>query len=190
MTAGRNAFAEQHDYQHAQQEAWQRARLELLQPQHKQRLNQRRQELAVYMLAALAIFVCALAYMVLEAKIGAAGHEVNSIQAQIAEVNNLALRTEYEIGSLSSLARVESYAKLRLGMVYPDINAVQYLHPATTDNIAAALALLEEEAQQPAAATLEVSEGESESESESGMFGAWSVMIEQYFSGLAFAAEE
>jgi cell division protein FtsL len=136
--------------------AWQQRRLELLQPEQEQRLAKRRWDVIPILLLVALVFAAAFAYIGLDAKIGVAGREINDINAQVKENYMLAQRTELEIGTLSSLSRIESYAKLHLDMVYPDIGAVQYLDQRVSTLLAAELAALtppqaepEPEAQRP-----------------------------------------
>ena len=131
--------------------AWRRQRLELLRPEQEQRLTKRRWEAVPFVLLVAMVFAAAFAYMYLDAKIGLAGREINDLEAQIKESQTLAMRTELEIGSLSSLSRIESYAKLHLGMVYPDIGAVQYLDQHVSSRLAAEMTALT--AEEPAPAT-------------------------------------
>ena len=122
--------------------AWRRQRLELLRPQQEQRLSKRRWEAASLVLLVALVFAAAFAYMCLDAKIGVAGREINDLDTQIMDAQTLSQRTELEIGALSSLSRIESYAELHLNMVYPDIGAIQYLDPRVNDMLAAELAAL------------------------------------------------
>jgi cell division protein FtsL len=121
----------------------------LLRPEQEQRLAKRRWEAVPYALLVLMVFIAAFAYMCLDAKIGVAGREINDLEAQIKENQTMAMRTELEIGNLSSLSRVESYAKLHLNMVYPDIGAVQYLDQQASGWLATELAALVAEAPVP-----------------------------------------
>lgn len=121
---------------------WQKTRLELLEPEQQQRRAKRRSEAAPFVLMVLLIFFVAFAYMCLDAKIGMAGFMINDLDSQIEELQTLSLRTELEIGVLSSLARIESYAKLHLGMIYPDIGAVHYMDQQVSNMLAVQLAVL------------------------------------------------
>jgi cell division protein FtsL len=143
MAASRSAQLAQPYLEQPRDAAWRRRRLELLKPEQEQRLAKRRWEAAPYVLLVAMIFVAAFAYMCLDAKIGLAGREINALNTQIKENQTLARRAELDIGSLSSLARIESYAKLHLNMVYPDIGAVHYLDQHVSSRLAAELAALE-----------------------------------------------
>ena len=160
---------------------WQRKRLELLRPELDQRLAKRRWEAVPFVLLVLLVFGAAFAYMCLDAKIGVAGREINNMEVQIAEKQTLTLRTELEIGRLSSLNRIESYAILHLGMIYPDIGAVQYLDQQVSSMLAAELAALSDKAQEPEAAP------ETEKHP---LLAAWTKLVNSYFSGTALAMNE
>ena len=142
MAASRSAQLAQPYLEQPHDMEWQRKRWELLQPEQEQRLARRRWDAAPYVLLLAMMFSAAFAYMCLDAKIGEAGREINALHSQIKESQTLAQRTELEIGSLSSLARIESYAKLHLNMVYPDIGAVQYLNQQASSKLASELAAL------------------------------------------------
>ncbi len=172
MAVHHNSLAKLDSY--PQQKEWQQRRLELLAPQQKVRQEQKRKEVVRYALAAMAVFAYALVYMVLEANIGVLGAEIINLQGQIAEQENDSLRAEYEIGSLSSLDRIESYAQLHLGMVYPDINSVQYLSPAIAQNIETEIM------------SVQAAQNEPPAEIENtNLIAAWSDMFGNYFSALA-----
>ena len=155
---------------------WRQKRLELLKPEQKQRLAKRRWEVAPFIMLVALVFFAAFAYMCLDAKIGGAGLEINELDARIREKQTLSQRTELEISSLSSLARIESYAKLHLNMVYPDIGAVQYLDPNISKMLAADMAVLAEQA--PAAPAPE--EGRP-------LLETLRELVGRYFPGIALA---
>jgi len=142
MAPGRNTQLAQPYIEQPYDVRWRQKRLELLQPEQEQRLAKRRWEAAPYILMVIMIFAAAFAYMCLDAKIGVAGREINVIDTQISESQTLSQRMELELGALSSLARIEGYAKLHLNMVYPDIGAVEYLDPRVSDMLTAELAAL------------------------------------------------
>ncbi|MCL1974576.1 MAG: hypothetical protein FWG61_00270 [Firmicutes bacterium] len=155
---------------------WQRRRLELLQPEQEQRMAKRRWETVPYVLLVALIFIFAFAYMCLDAKIGVAGLKINDLEAQIKEQQTLSLRTELEIGVLSSLSRIENYAKLHLGMVYPDIGAVHYLDQQVSNMLAEELAVLAE-AEPPTEQEVQ----------ETPLLKVWAELVNKYVSGAAMA---
>jgi cell division protein FtsL len=181
MAASRSAQLVQPYLERPGAAAWRQKRLELLQPEEKQRLAKRRWEAAPFVFLVALVFAAAFAYMYLDAKIGVAGLEINDLETQIQEKQTLTLRTELEIGVLSSLARVESYAKLHLGMVYPDIGAVQYLDQQVSNMLAAELAALAAEAPEPAP--------EPEAKRRP-LLTAWAELISSYFFGAALAISD
>lgn len=183
MRASRNAQLAGPAYERSESEAWQQARLELLKPQQKQRRAKRRREALAYGFLGLLLFSLAFAYMFLESRINVAGREVNDLQVQIDETNKLALRTELEIGNLSSLSRIESYATLHLGMVYPNVKSVQYLSQQVSAQLNADLLALTVTAQ-------EEEEKSAPEEERYPLFVAWSELIGHYFTGTALAVEE
>jgi cell division protein FtsL len=149
MAVNRSAHLAQTSLERPSDAAWRRQRLELLRPEQEQRLAKRRWEAVPYVLLVVMVFAAAFAYMCLDAKIGVAGREINGLEAQIKDNQTLAMRTELEIGNLSALSRVESYAQQNLDMVYPDIGAVQYLDQQVSARLAAELAALAAEAAEP-----------------------------------------
>lgn len=169
---------------HLGSEAWHRQRLELLKPQQRQRRAARRREVLSYCLLAILLFCAALLYMYFEARINVFGRELNDLQIQIAETQKSALRMELEIGNLSSLSRVENYATLHLGMVYPDAKSVQYLSQQASAQFNADMAALVAEAEAPESPV------PAEEEKQYPLFAAWTELIGHYFSGAALAVED
>jgi len=181
MIASRSAQLAQPYLERPGATAWQQKRLELLQPEEKQRLAKRRWEAAPVVLLVALVFTAAFAYMYLDAKIGVAGREINALETQIQERQTLSLRAELEIGVLSSLARIESYAKLHLGMVYPDIGAVQYLDQRVSNKLTAELAALAAKAPEPEPAP---------EAKRRPLLTAWTELFNGYFSGRAPAIKD
>jgi len=180
MATNSNAQLRQPVYERHSNAGWQQRRLELLKPQQRQRTAHRRREALSYGLLAVLLFCAALAYMYLEARINVAGREVNSLQSQVAETHKLALISELEIGNLSSLSRVESYARMQLGMVYPDVKSVHYLNHRVSMQLAADLQALGEEA--PAETVV--------AEERRPLFAAWAELLSGYLGGTALAVED
>jgi cell division protein FtsL len=149
MAAGRSAQLSQPYLKRPDDIKWQQKRLELLRPEQEQRLAKRRWEAVPYILVSALLLAAVFAYMCLDAKIGQAGREINGLDTLIKENQILSQRTELEIGSLSSLARIESYAKLHLSMVYPDVGAMLYLDPIVSKMLATELAVLAEQIPAP-----------------------------------------
>ena len=179
MTAGRSAQLAQPYYEYPHHKKWQQKRLELLRPEQEQRLTKRRWEVVPFVLLVVLVFTAAFAYVWMDAKIGVLGREINHIDMQITEAHTLSMRAEMEIGSLSALSRVESYAKLHLDMVYPDIRAVQYLDQQVSSLLATELSSLTE------------NEAEPEAEPERHpLLAAWTELISGYFSGTALALSD
>ncbi|MCL2816792.1 MAG: hypothetical protein FWD39_00195 [Clostridiales bacterium] len=85
-----------------------------------------RRDRLVMLAAALAVFALAFCYTFLETKIFGCGLEISNIKTELAaiEKNNeiMALNTV----QLSSLDRIEPYAKLNLGMVFPSQSNIVY----------------------------------------------------------------
>ncbi|MCL1905838.1 MAG: hypothetical protein FWG06_02385 [Clostridiales bacterium] len=179
MAASRSAQLAQSYFEQPVDAAWRRQRLELLRPEQEQRLSKRRWEALPFALLTTVVLAAAFAYMCMDAQIGLAGREINDIQAQIKEEQAMTMRTELEIGSLSSLSRVESYAQLHLGMVYPDIKAVHYLDQQVSNMLAANMA------------ALQAKEPDIEPKPERRTFTAALVeLINRCFSGTALAVED
>jgi cell division protein FtsL len=179
MAASRSAQLAQPYLEQIYDAQWRRKRLELLKPGQEQRLAKRRWEAVPFALLVVLVFAVAFAYMCLDAKIGMSGREINDLEAQIKETQTLSRRTELEIGTLSSLARIESYAKLHLNMVYPDIGAVQYLDQQVSVQLAAQLAALvaEEPPEEPEA-------------ERHPLLAAWAELLSGYFSDTALAIDD
>lgn len=110
-------------------------------------------------LAVAAILVYMLGLTFVSAKITAAGAQINSINEQIAELENEAAIADMTIGAKSSLERVESFAVGQLGMVYPDPSETYFLSAETSQNIVAGRAALASAAADAAAEEEEVSPG-------------------------------
>jgi len=181
MAASRNAQLAQPYFERPATEEWQRRRLELLRPEQEQRLARRRWEAVPYVLLVALILVFAFAYMCLDAQIGLAGRQINDLDAQTAQMQTQSLRTEVEIGNLSSLSRIESYAKLHLNMVYPDIQAVQYLDQRVSQQLAVELSGVKAAAPVPAA---------EPAPQYHPLLAAWAELIDYYFSGTALATNQ
>lgn len=179
MAANRSAQLARPYVEQPADAVWRQKRLELLRPEEEQRLSKRRWEAVPFVLLSALLLAAAFAYMCLDAKIGVAGREINALQAQIKEEKGLAMRTELEIGVLSSLARIESYAQLHLGMVYPDIKAVYYLDQQISNRLAAELKALVAETPEP-----EVKEERRT------LLATWTKLISNYSSGAALAVED
>ncbi|MCL1816954.1 MAG: hypothetical protein FWG43_05070 [Clostridiales bacterium] len=140
-----DALARQPYWDNVPDEQWRKKRLELLRPAEEQRHAKRRWETLPYVAIVVLLFTVAFAYIYFDAKIGEAGREINRLDTLAVEEYNMAQRTELEIGTLSSLTRIESYAKLHLNMVYPDIGAVQYLDQRVSGWLADQLSILAED---------------------------------------------
>jgi cell division protein FtsL len=179
MVASRSAQLARPYLEQPADAVWRQKRLELLQPEQEQRLSKRRWEAAPFVLLAMLVLTAAFAYMCLDAQIGLAGREINNLQVQIKEEEALGMRTEVEIGSLSSLARIESYAQLHLGMVYPDIKAVYYLDQQVSNMLTAELIALAEAVPEPELAA-----------EQRPMLAVWTEALKNYISGTALAVED
>ncbi|MCL2495979.1 MAG: hypothetical protein FWF04_01005 [Clostridiales bacterium] len=180
VSSSSNAQLQQPVYEQHSYAGWKQTRLELLKPQQRQRKARRRLEVLSYGLLAVLLFCLALTYMYLEAQINVAGREVNTLQKQVAETRKLSLISELEIGNLSSLSRVESYAKMQLGMVYPDVKSVHYLDHQVSVQLAADLQALTEEA----------SAENIVAEEQQNLFKAWMELISGYLGDIAWAVED
>ncbi len=73
------------------------------------------------------IFCSALAYIVLQAQISTAGYQIHELQRSIDDTEVQSQRLELEIGELGSLGQIETYATMQLGMVYPDVENIDYI---------------------------------------------------------------
>lgn len=82
----------------------------------------------IIMLASvLVIFSLAFCYTFIEAKILGCAKDINTMKNEIASVERNNERMAVDALSLASLERVETYAKLNLGMVFPDQNKIAYM---------------------------------------------------------------
>lgn len=84
-------------------------------------------ERASAIMISLCVFAMALIFCILEAKIGICGYTIIETKSEIEAVQNRTKRLELEIADLASLSRVEEYARVKLGMVYPDTTKIAYI---------------------------------------------------------------
>lgn len=141
----------------------------------RERANTKRKDVVKLVLSIVAVLVYLLGVTFMESKIGDAGAEINSLKRQIAETETASLRADLEIGELSSLDRIESYAVANLGMAVTDANSVYYLSPESSLMIATG--------QQQ----LAVAETEPEAE-EQPWLQSMAAAIRNYFRNTALAA--
>lgn len=145
-------------------------------PHHERALHER----VTFALMIVAVLMAAFLYIFMEARIGTAALEVQDIQHQISEVQVQSSHVEIEIGALSSRARIEAYAMDNLGMVYSDMQNIDYLSEDISRQVTAALA-----AEAAPAADVAVAEV--------GQPGLWQTiasLIGGYFGDEAKAASE
>lgn len=91
------------------------------------RADARRSDAVKLALTVAAVLVYLLSLTFAEAKITTAGGEINALKEQIAETQNQTAIADLTIGEKASLARIETYAKENLGMVYPGVNDFYFL---------------------------------------------------------------
>lgn len=108
----------------------------------KARADARRFDSVRLALGVIAILVYLLGVAFVEAKITTAGVEVNQLKADIAATEAEIAKADLTIGAKASLERIESYAALNLGMVYPEAGNVHFLDEQSSLTIAAGKAAL------------------------------------------------
>ncbi|MBR6823706.1 MAG: hypothetical protein IKC76_02420 [Firmicutes bacterium] len=143
---------------------------------HERALHER----VTFALMIVAVLMAAFLYIFMEARIGTAALEVQSLQDQIGEVQVLSSHVEIEIGALSSRARIEAYAMENLGMVYSDMQNIDYLSEDISRQVTAALAA----EQAPAADVVVADIGRP------GLWHSLAELIGGYFGDEAMAASE
>lgn len=109
------------------------------------RANARRGRKVKLAIGVIAVLVYLLSIVFVEAKISIVGTQINSINSQIAELQEMSARQDLTIGELSSNARIESYAITYLGMEYPSVDSVYYLNKESSLAIAEGRAALNNE---------------------------------------------
>ena len=87
-----------------------------------------RRDRAIMLLSVLVLFVLALGYIFLEARISNCGLEIDDLKVRIAAAERSNERHSLNIATLASMDRVEPYAMLNLGMVYPQQQDIAYMH--------------------------------------------------------------
>lgn len=145
----------------------------------RDKANARRSDYVKLTLAVIAVLVYLLGVTFMESKIGDAGAEINNLKEQIARTENDSLMADLEIGELSSLERIESYAVSDLGMVPTDANSIYYLNKESSMMIAMG-------EQQLAAAAAEAPPPE---EQQYPFWQSVGSLIKDYLGGTALAAD-
>ena len=102
----------------------------------KAREEAKRKGIVRLSLGAAAVMICLLGMTFMSAKICNLGVEINSLKSQIEDTQVMTARAELQLGELSSLERIESYAVANLGMVYPSADYVYFLSAASTQTVA------------------------------------------------------
>ena len=116
-----------HAYEEAQ--SFEQRRLRVLDgTAAKEKLNARRADAIKIGLTVVAVMLYLLSLTMMEAKIGNMVSRINGIQREIDNTVNASLRSDLEIGELSSLGRIEAYAVTKLGMVSPGVDNIHYLN--------------------------------------------------------------
>ncbi len=102
----------------------------------REKANARRIDAVKIALLITSVLVYFLGVTFMESKIGDVGAEINSLKEQIAAVENDSLRADLTIGELSSLERIETYARENLGMLPTDTGNIYYLNKESSMMIA------------------------------------------------------
>jgi len=132
MNQSSNAYQ---NYEQAQSFEQQRIRV-LDGSQAKAREDARRGRIVRTVLTGTAVFLCLLTMAFMSAKICGIGVEINNMKDQIAAMETDTLRAEMDLGELSSLSRIESYAINNLGMVYPGAENIHIMDEESSMAIA------------------------------------------------------
>ena len=93
----------------------------------RKRANAQRMQKVKLAVGVVAVLVYLLGVVFMEAKITIAGTQINTINAQISDLQQQSARQDLTIGALSSNERIETYAMTYLNMVYPEADRVYYL---------------------------------------------------------------
>lgn len=121
---GMNSSA--HAYELAQ--SYERRKMQVLDGKKARlRADAKRGDVVRITLAAITLFMFLLGMTFMGANICNTDAQINYLKEQIAEKQDLIAQTELQLAQLSSLDRVEAYAKENLGMVYPGVNDFYFL---------------------------------------------------------------
>lgn len=170
-----------HAYEEAQ--SFEQRRLRVLDgTAAKEKLNARRADAIKIGLAVVAVMLYLLSLTMMEAKIGNMVSHINGIQREIDNTVNASLRSDLEIGELSSLGRIEAYAVTQLGMVSPDVDNIHYLNGESSQMILTG--------QQNLAEQEVIVAEETEEEIKPTFWQSLATLIQGYWQGEALAAND
>ena len=147
----------------------------------REKRNARRADIVKITLAVTAVMVYLLAVTMMEAKIGNLVNRINTLEADIEDTINASLRTDLEIGELSSLERIEEYATAELGMIRPGVEDIHYLNGESSGRILAG--------QNQSTQELEAEPIEATIEQESTFLQSIGRLLKGYWNGQALAAD-
>ncbi|MCL2678260.1 MAG: hypothetical protein FWE85_04315 [Clostridiales bacterium] len=96
-----------------------------------------RRDRAAMLASVLVIFALAFCYTFMETRIFNCGLEINRLNAEAAAIEKENDRQSLNVISLASLERIEPYARLNLGMVFPDQKDIAYVRYSGYVSVAA-----------------------------------------------------
>ncbi len=94
----------------------------------KQKAKTIHKEKVVLFTSVIVLFLVALCFTAMQAKINNCGYTINNLKEQTELVESQSERLEMEIESARSLSQIEAYATANLGMVYPSNKDVAYIN--------------------------------------------------------------
>lgn len=178
-----------HAYEEAQ--SFEQRRLRVLDGSAaREKRNAHRADVIKIGLVLIAIMVYLLSVTMMEAKIGNMVSRINGLQRDIEDTANASLRADLQIGELSSLDRIETYAVSYLGMVSPGMDDIHCLNGESSQRILAGQQEASMAQQDAPAAEEEAAQPAQEEEAEQPSF--WqnlSLMLKGYWNGQAKAEE-